>query len=214
MGSKTKIDWCDSTWNPVTGCLHGCDYCYARRIAERFGGYDGASLVGQAAYMYAKTLEHAELVETWEDVEFQVWSKKDEHGQPAPGAHYVRAPYPFGFKPTFHRELLDVPQKWKKPRTIFVCSMADFFGDWVPDKWIKEVFDACLRAPQHRYLFLTKNPRRYCDLYRAGKLPGGDNYWYGVTYDHGEGLGREHGMENRTVTFSLGEKPVHNAGSW
>lgn len=27
MGSKTKIDWCDSTWNPVTGCLHGCEHC-------------------------------------------------------------------------------------------------------------------------------------------------------------------------------------------
>lgn len=39
MGKKTKIDWCNSTWNPVTGCLHGCAYCYARRIAERFGGY-------------------------------------------------------------------------------------------------------------------------------------------------------------------------------
>lgn len=33
MGAKTKIDWCDSTWNPVTGCLHGCAYCYARKIA-------------------------------------------------------------------------------------------------------------------------------------------------------------------------------------
>lgn len=30
MGATTKIDWCDSTWNPVTGCLHGCEYCYAR----------------------------------------------------------------------------------------------------------------------------------------------------------------------------------------
>ena len=37
MGYKTKIDWADATWNPVTGCLHGCEYCYARRIAERFG---------------------------------------------------------------------------------------------------------------------------------------------------------------------------------
>lgn len=37
---KTKIDWCDSTWNPVTGCLHGCEYCYARRIAERFAGFE------------------------------------------------------------------------------------------------------------------------------------------------------------------------------
>ena len=37
--NKTKIDWCDSTWNPVTGCLHGCEYCYARNIAHRFGGF-------------------------------------------------------------------------------------------------------------------------------------------------------------------------------
>jgi len=28
--NKSKIEWCDSTWNPVTGCLHGCEYCYAR----------------------------------------------------------------------------------------------------------------------------------------------------------------------------------------
>jgi len=35
--NKTKIDWCDRSWNPVTGCLHGCSYCYARRIAQRFG---------------------------------------------------------------------------------------------------------------------------------------------------------------------------------
>lgn len=26
---KTKIDWCDSSWSPVTGCLHGCKYCSA-----------------------------------------------------------------------------------------------------------------------------------------------------------------------------------------
>lgn len=33
---KTKIEWADATWNPVTGCFHSCEYCYARRIAERF----------------------------------------------------------------------------------------------------------------------------------------------------------------------------------
>jgi len=36
--NRTKIDWCDYTWNPVVGCLHGCPYCYARRMAERFKG--------------------------------------------------------------------------------------------------------------------------------------------------------------------------------
>lgn len=33
---KTKIDWCDSTVNPVVGCTNGCPYCYARKINDRF----------------------------------------------------------------------------------------------------------------------------------------------------------------------------------
>ena len=36
--NKTKIEWCDYTWNPITGCLKRCPYCYAMRIAERFRG--------------------------------------------------------------------------------------------------------------------------------------------------------------------------------
>jgi len=59
--------------------------------------------------------------------------------------------------------------------------MADCFGDWVPDEWIKTMFAACQEAPQHVYLFLTKNPRRYEDLYKQGILPTGDNFWYGTT---------------------------------
>ena len=36
--NNTKIEWCDSTWNPVTGCTpisEGCANCYARRMATR-----------------------------------------------------------------------------------------------------------------------------------------------------------------------------------
>lgn len=36
---KTKIDWCDQVWNPVTGCYkvsQGCKFCYANDIANRF----------------------------------------------------------------------------------------------------------------------------------------------------------------------------------
>lgn len=32
----TKIDWCDSTINPVIGCKKGCPYCYAERLNKRF----------------------------------------------------------------------------------------------------------------------------------------------------------------------------------
>ncbi len=38
MAQPSKIEWTDSTWNPVTGCTkisHGCKYCYAERMAKR-----------------------------------------------------------------------------------------------------------------------------------------------------------------------------------
>ena len=38
MSGKTKIEWTESTWNPVTGCTPisaGCQHCYAARFAKR-----------------------------------------------------------------------------------------------------------------------------------------------------------------------------------
>ncbi len=34
--NKTKIEYCDYTWNPLVGCKRGCSYCYARKIHQRF----------------------------------------------------------------------------------------------------------------------------------------------------------------------------------
>ncbi len=39
MSAKTKINWADATWNPVSGCSHasdGCRSCYAESIERRF----------------------------------------------------------------------------------------------------------------------------------------------------------------------------------
>lgn len=37
--NKTNIDWphLDFTWNPVVGCKHGCTYCYAKEVNNRYG---------------------------------------------------------------------------------------------------------------------------------------------------------------------------------
>lgn len=146
---KTKIDWCDSSWNPVTGCLHGCEYCYARRIAERFGRKPVHPGIEELSFPY-------------------VLNKKKE-------------PYPFGFNPTFHRYKLDEPTHWSKGRNIFVCSMADLFGDWVRLDWQRAVFKACRKAPQHNYLFLTKNPGMYAVMDEQGELPTDSNMWFGTS---------------------------------
>lgn len=175
MGGKTKIDWCDSTWNPVTGCLHGCEYCYARKIAERFGARE---IYDPECQCQRHLIERGMLKGTGKPLELDYpWKQKNKDGS------ITNAAYPFGFEPTFHRYKLDEPQHWEKPRTIFVCSMADLFGEWVPDEWIQEVFKACDAAPQHRYIFLTKNPRRYYDLIEKGILTKHDNWWLGSTID-------------------------------
>ncbi len=59
--------------------------------------------------------------------------------------------------------------------------MADLFGSWVPDSWIEKVFEACEKAQQHNYLFLTKSPGRYVELINKRKLPGSENMWYGYS---------------------------------
>lgn len=149
--NKSKIDWCDMTWNPVTGCLHGCKYCYAEKIAKRFGAHKEVSGV----------------------VELH-WKREN--------------PYPYDFYPTFHKYRLD-ELNWKaKSQKIFVCSMADLFGEWVPDEWIAGVFDACEDNPQHKYIFLTKNPRRYKELQFKIPLPTSNRYWYGFTVTNLENI--------------------------
>lgn len=166
--NKTKIEWCDSTWNPVTGCRHGCPYCYAQRIAKRYGGWTTSG---------KKTTDN--FFKDPPELQGPLLLKRND-------GKVVNAPYPFGFTPTFHRYRLDEPSKKTKGQTIFVCSMADLFGRWVPTRWIVEVLDACRKAPQHRYLFLTKNPKRYIELDSMALLPHEDNFWFGSTVTKGE----------------------------
>lgn len=46
MSDKSRIEWTDASWNPITGCTQvspGCDNCYAKTFAERFRGVPGHS---------------------------------------------------------------------------------------------------------------------------------------------------------------------------
>jgi protein gp37 len=96
------------------------------------------------------------------------------------------------FAPTFRPERLVCPRNTKLTRrqlvetdpikrvanrNVFVCSMADLFGHWVPDEWIDRVFQACRDNPQWNYLFLTKNPHRYVNLDIDPA------FWMGTTVD-------------------------------
>lgn len=100
--TNENVEWALWTWNPVTGCLHNCPYCYARDIANRF---------------------------------------------------YAHLPEGERFAPVFYPERLSAPSNTKQPdlnqiddpvrrmglQNVFVCSMADLFGKWVPTEWINAV---------------------------------------------------------------------------
>lgn len=167
---NTKIDYVDSTWNPITGCYHKCAYCYARGITNRFASRKGCRLIEPETY-HIEAKDGSELIE----INQQPYYFNDET------AERYNCAYPHGFTPTIHRYRMSEYRDKKRPRNIFVGSMADIFGEWVPDRWIREVFMACERAPQHNYLFLTKNPSRYVELQKYGELPNADNMWYGTT---------------------------------
>lgn len=176
--NKTKIDWCDSTWNPVTGCLHNCEYCYARAIANRFKERKGYELNEDNT----KITFFFDGSPTIYEVGKPCFFERLEDLVPNPDDK-IKAPYPYGFSPTFHRYRLN-DYIGKQGRNIFVCSMADLFGKWVLDSWIEEVFKACERAPQHNYLFLTKNPARYVELINNTDffVKTKSNMWFGYSY--------------------------------
>ncbi|GAB4346199.1 MAG: phage Gp37/Gp68 family protein [Desulfobulbaceae bacterium] len=140
--ASTRIEWTESSWNPVTGCTKispGCMNCYAERMAKRLKAM----------------------------------------GQPN---------YRNGFEVTCHPHMLDLPLKWRKPRTIFVNSMSDLFHDDVPAAFIEEIFTVMNRARRHTFQVLTKRVERMEGL--VGRFEWSPNIWMGVTVENSDYLYR------------------------
>lgn len=57
-------------------------------------------------------------------------------------------------------ERLRQPLSWRKPKKVFVNSVADLFHDDVPDVYIDRVFAVMALAPRHTFQVLTKRAER------------------------------------------------------
>jgi len=124
-----NIEWAQWSWNPITGCLHPCPYCYARDIGIRFSGHFDPAL-------------HPS----------RLW------------APYNQSP------PKKSEQLIGF-------KNIFVCSMADLFGKWVPDEWIEAVLKIITECAAWNFLLLTKFPLRLTQF----QFP--PNAWVGCSVD-------------------------------
>ena len=91
-------------------------------------------------------------------------------------------PYEQGFELRLWPDRLDVPLRWKKPRTIFVNSMSDLFHEDIPDDYIGQVFETMQKASQHTFQVLTKRENRLEAL--APYLEWAPNIWMGVTIEN------------------------------
>lgn len=89
--------------------------------------------------------------------------------------------YRNGFRVTVHENELLLPQSWRRPRMVFLCSMGDLFHPAVPIEFIKRVFAVMRATPQHRFQVLTKRSKRLLAMARL--LPWPDNVWMGVTVE-------------------------------
>lgn len=154
----TRIEWCDETWNPMTGCTpisDGCEHCYAKRIAERHLAATRCPECGGTGRIHILGVY--------------------DHPTDDP-CHLCHGTGNVGFAPTFHPDRLDIPLHWRKPRRIFVCSMSDLFHEAFTDEQIDRVWEVMTTEnhagpsswngerwtmhPLHTFMVLTKRPER------------------------------------------------------
>jgi protein gp37 len=156
---KTNIEWVKNpdgtpgySWNPITGCLNGCEYCYARRIAN-----------GRVKHLYLANNAIA-------PVPYPITLNEV-------GEHLKDPFYPRFWPEKISGELNQRSNTMRvRSKGIFVCDMSDLFGIGIPEEWTRLVLDKIRMRSYHRFYLLTKQPQ---NLQKFSPFP--DNCWVGVT---------------------------------
>ena len=123
QASSYELGW---TFNPISGCLNWCPYCYARRLANtrlRDRYLANKNVAGYDTYhprRQESALNDPFYPRFWED------------------------------------KLFEPMRQRKTAKGIFTCDMSDLFGIGVPDLWTAHVITTIRCCPQHRFYLLTK----------------------------------------------------------
>jgi len=146
MSDETSIEWADTTWQPTSGC---------KRTSPGCGPARGKG--GCYAERMAWRLAHNPAVPRYKDL-----VRMTDKGPRWTGAARV------------NEDLLLGPLHWKKPRRVFVDSMADLFFEKLSDGDIDLAFATMLASEvlsnqaKHIYQVLSKRSRRMRTYFEAG----------------------------------------------
>lgn len=135
MAEKSKIEWCDATFNPWIGCSKvspGCEHCYAETLMDtrygrvRWGKRQPRSRTSEANWKLPLRWNH--------DAAENIARITNFHELPAGVI--------------------------KRPR-VFCASLADWLDDEVPAEWLVDLLALIRATPQLDWLLLTKRPQNW-----------------------------------------------------
>jgi protein gp37 len=156
--NKTGIEWCDYSWNPITGCLHKCSrtYCYnTTKFSSPLNRFGAKYKLPSGEFACEKD-----------------WRKRQSGGIHIADKGEI---YPYGYDPTFYPHRLHEPVKVKTPARVFTVDTGDMFGRWIPEEWIEQILKQAGQCTWHTFLLLTKNPARLSEFHYP------DNAWVGAS---------------------------------
>lgn len=148
MSESTKIEWCDSTFNPWRGCQHagpGCDHCYAEALSKRTGG--PKYLPGEPRLRTSDA--NWKLPVSWNRRPFLACSACGWRGE-RPTKHCAAHGMTLRCPSCEHRPLADAR------RRVFCASLADVFDNEVDPAWRADLFALIESTPDLDWLVLTK----------------------------------------------------------
>ncbi len=104
------------------------------------------------------------------------------NGMPFGGANQERP------EMSLNVEMLQSWRRMRKPKKIFVGSMTDIFGGWIPDWMLFSLLDAMSQAALQPFQLLTKRPERMVEVVQTWQaqqpffnVSMHDNIWLGIS---------------------------------
>ncbi|MET3512789.1 protein gp37 [Pseudacidovorax sp. 1753] len=154
MSASSNIEWCDSTFNPWTGCAKvspACDHCYAEGWSKRAGARVGKWGAGAPRVRTVPANWRHPVV--WNETPFSCCQSCRWRGETR---QCISVPHPDDQMPTRGCPACKSAGVRDARRRVFCASLADWLDNEVPIDWLVDLLDLVRTTPALDWLLLTK----------------------------------------------------------